>query len=181
MPNPSQEHLLLVDDDPTFLDLLRSHVNAFGFPYETAESGEEALSKLNLHSFDLVISDLMMPGMSGLGLLKEVRRRFPHTGVIIVTGYGDEQTYTDVIRAGATDFLSKPFFRDELEAKISRALREQQVVRELSHLVKNLEQRLAEKEATLEQVQAELQKTAEKVRELQSKAILSTYGPHRLR
>jgi len=122
-----------------------------------------------------------MPNLDGMGVLKEVREHYPDTGVIITTGYGDSYTYSDVIHAGAIDFLAKPFFRDELEAKINRAMREQALFRELTRLVKQLERQLAEKDASIEELRTQLQETAEKVRQLQARTIMSTYGPHRKR
>lgn len=181
MTEPGRDKILIVDDDPTFLDLLRSHVRSFHLPFTEAHDGQEALGKLRQESFALVLSDLKMPGVTGLDLLREVREHFPETGVIIITGYGDPHSYTEVIQAGAIDFLAKPFFRDELEAKINRALREQRLLNELNSLVKNLERQLAEKNATIDEVRAQLQETAEKVKQLQARTVLSTYGPHRIR
>ncbi|HSR36810.1 MAG TPA: response regulator, partial [Desulfurivibrionaceae bacterium] len=131
--------------------------------------------------FALVISDLKMPGVTGLDLLREVRERTPETGVIIVTGYGDSHTYAEVIQAGAIDFLAKPFFRDELEAKINRALREQRLINELNGLVKALERQVAEKSATIEETRSQLEEALEKIKQLQARTVLTTYGPHRMR
>ena len=173
--------ILIVDDDPIFLDLLRSYVRSCNLPFAEAHDGQEALAKLREKHFALVISDLKMPGTSGLDLLREVREHFPETGVIIITGYGDPHSYTEVIQSGAIDFLAKPFFRDELEAKINRALREQRLVNDLNSLVKTLEQQLAEKNATIDEARAQLRETAEKVKRLQARTVLTTYGPHRIR
>jgi two-component system response regulator HydG len=173
--------ILIVDDDPVFLDLLRSYVRACNLPFVEAHDGQEALDKLREERFALVISDLQMPGISGLDLLREVQEHFPETGVIIITGYGDPHSYTEVIQSGAIDFLAKPFFRDELEAKINRALREQRLINEMNSLVKTMEQQLAEKNATIGEVRAQLRETAEKVKQLQARTVLTTYGPHRIR
>ena len=175
------EKILIVDDDPAFLDLLRAHLRSFGWPFEEARDGAEAAAKLRQRSFALVISDMKMPNLDGMGLLTHVREHHPDVGVIITSGYGDTYTYSDVIQAGAIDFLAKPFFRDELEAKINRAMREQAIFRELNLLIKNLERQLAEKNASIEELRGQLQDTAEKVKQLQAKTIMSTYGPHRIR
>jgi len=173
--------ILIVDDDPAFLDLLRSHLLSFRLPFAEAHDGQEALARLEAERFALIISDLNMPGISGLDLLRAAREQTPETGVIIITGYGDAYTYTQVIQAGAIDFLTKPFFRDELEAKINRALREGRLINELNTLVKTLERQLAEKNATIEEVRGQLKDAAEKIKQLQARAVLSTYGPHRMR
>lgn len=181
MPERIADKILIVDDDPAFLDLLRAHVHSFHFPFEEARDGLEAVKKLQQNTFSLIISDLKMPNMDGFALLEHVRNRYPTTGVIIITGYGDSHSYTDVIQAGAIDFLAKPFFRDELEAKINRALREQSIIRELHQLVKNLETQLTEKDATIGEMHARLEETVEKVKQLQAKTVMTTYGPHRIR
>ncbi len=181
MTEPAPDTILIVDDDPAFLDLLRSYVQSFHLPFAEAHDGQEALGKLRQGHFALVISDLKMPRLTGLDLLREVRQHFPETGVIIVTGYGDAHSYTEVIQAGAIDFLAKPFFRDELEAKINRALREQRLINDLNTLVKTLERQLAEKNATIDEVRAQLQEAAGKVKQLQARTVLTTYGPRRIR
>lgn len=181
MSEPTPEKILIVDDDPAFLELLRSHLRSFNRPFAEARDGIEALERLRQGSFALVISDLKMPRMDGMALLHEVRSLYPDTGVIVITGYGDGGTYTEVIQAGAIDFLTKPFFRDELAAKINRALREQRLIGELNSLIKALEGQLAEKNATIEKVRSQLAEAAERMKQLQAKAVFTTYGPHRVR
>ena len=80
---------------------------------------------------------MKMPGMSGMELLQHIRKFYPLTGVIVITGYDKEYTYMDVIRAGASDYLAKPFNLDEMEAKIHRALREQKLIRKVQGLTEH--------------------------------------------
>ncbi|MBU0674402.1 MAG: diguanylate cyclase [Proteobacteria bacterium] len=126
--------VLIVDDDPLVLDLLGMTLDSFGLTFLPAQNGREAIDLLKTNSFSLVISDMMMPEVDGMELLKHIKTNYPRTGVIVVTGYTGIFSYTDVIRAGASDFISKPFNADELEAKINRLQREQKMLNDLEHL-----------------------------------------------
>ncbi|MEA3546902.1 MAG: diguanylate cyclase [Thermodesulfobacteriota bacterium] len=126
--------ILIVDDDPFVLDTISYFITSFGHECESAGSGLEALEKLRGEPYRIVISDIDMPGMSGMELLKEIKKDYPDIGVIIVTGYADNFSYANVIRDGAIDFISKPFQQDELEAKLNRVIREQDLIKELERL-----------------------------------------------
>jgi diguanylate cyclase (GGDEF)-like protein len=89
---------------------------------------------LEKQSFSIVITDMMMPEVGGMELLEHIKNRYPRTSVVIVTGYTGTFSYVDVIRAGASDFIVKPFNFDELEAKINRILREREMIRSLEFL-----------------------------------------------
>lgn len=130
----TSEKILIVDDDPNILEILKVHVSSFGFTHDTAEDGLIAVEKMKQQEYSIVITDMMMPNMDGMQLLKYIRENHPQTNVIVVTGYDRTFTYTDVIRAGASDFIAKPFTPDELEAKLNRIAREQEMVRQLEHL-----------------------------------------------
>ena len=126
--------ILLVDDDPSILKILTDLMAIFGHDYVTARDGVEAIEKLKHNSFHIVLTDMMMPNMDGMELLKHINANYPSIKVIVVTGYDRTFTYTDVIRAGASDFVSKPFNTDELEAKINRIVREIELVSQLELL-----------------------------------------------
>jgi len=126
--------ILIVDDDPLILELLGIFIASFGLEYEAAGDGKEAVNKLAANEYAIVITDMIMPNMDGMQLLKHIREHHPDTGVIVVTGHTGTFSYTDVIKAGASDFISKPFNSDELAAKIDRIFREQKIVRELEYL-----------------------------------------------
>lgn len=126
--------LLLVDDDPYIREMLRTSITAFGFACDTAADGSEAARKLAESTFTIIITDMTMPNMDGMQLLKHAKDNYPGIEVIVITGYTDTYTYTEVIRSGASDFISKPFNVDELEAKLSRVIREQELIRKLEHL-----------------------------------------------
>jgi len=126
--------ILLVDDDPAVLTILADMMSVFGYEHATAGNGYEAVEKLNGEFFHIVLTDMIMPGMDGMELLKYIQSNFSNIKVIVVTGYDRTFTYTDVIKAGASDFISKPFNTDELEAKINRLVREIELVRQLELL-----------------------------------------------
>jgi diguanylate cyclase (GGDEF)-like protein len=126
--------ILLVDDDPDVLEILGDFIAVFGFEYESAADGLEAVEKLKHNAFNIVLTDMKMPNMDGMELLHHVHNNYPETKVMVVTGYDRTFTYTDVIDAGASDFISKPFNSDELEAKINRIIREIELMQQLEHL-----------------------------------------------
>ena len=126
--------VLIVDDDHSILRLLGTALETFGHDYESAEDGCVAVEKLKNESFAVVITDMMMPNMDGMELLKHIKEHYPRTDVIVVTGHTETYRYTDVIKSGASDFISKPFNIDELEAKLNRVIREQKLIHKLEHL-----------------------------------------------
>lgn len=133
-PTERKNKILVVDDDPAILKLLGSILSTIGYDFDTAEDGLVAVEKLEKNNYSVVVTDMTMPDMDGMELLKHIRDNYPWIDVIVVTGYTEKYTYTDVIKAGASDFISKPFNNDELEAKLNRVVREQQLIRKLEHL-----------------------------------------------
>ena len=119
------DKILLVDDEPSILDLLGNFMTVLGYNYSTAKDGVLAVEKLKVENFNIVITDIQMPNMDGMQLLNHVAKHYPNIDVIVVTGYGQNYTFFDVIKAGAADYLTKPFTKYELEAKLKRVLREQ--------------------------------------------------------
>ena len=115
--------ILIVDDDPAILDIMGSYIESFGFEYDKSKDGLDAVEKLKSGDFTIALIDMIMPNMDGMQLLKHIREDYPKIGVIVITGYGNSFSYTDVIRAGASDFMAKPLNPDELEAKLSRLVR----------------------------------------------------------
>ncbi len=126
--------ILSVDDDMEMLDLLHEVVSQLGHDSMTAVDGVDALEKLEENQFDIVITDISMPRMNGIELTKRIKADLEDTDVLVVTGYQEEYKYTDVIEIGASDFISKPFNINELEAKINRIIRERQLRAELKKL-----------------------------------------------
>jgi diguanylate cyclase (GGDEF)-like protein len=126
--------ILLVDDDPSILEILSDLMAIFGYEYDIAQNGHEAIEKLKKGFFHIVLTDMKMPGMDGMELLRCINSSYPNIKVMVLTGYDRTFSYTDVVKAGASDFISKPFNTDELEAKINRLVREIELLRQLEIL-----------------------------------------------
>ncbi len=112
--------ILIVDDELPQLELIGGFLKKQGFEVALAESGERALERFRQESFDLVLTDQRMPNMSGLDLVKAVHAVNPETPVIVLTAYGSIETAVDAIKAGATDYLTKPLNLDELLHRIAK-------------------------------------------------------------
>lgn len=126
--------ILVVDDDHMVLKTLSLLIEAIGYNCHSAANGLEAIEMMKKTKYDLVVSDVRMPGMDGIQLLHHIKENHPKTDVIIATGFSEQATYADVINAGAMDYLKKPIDRAELEAKLARALRERHMVHKLELL-----------------------------------------------
>lgn len=125
------QHILVVDDEETIRETVSAMLEALGHAVEAFGDAATALTRLDNEPCDIVISDIRMPGMDGLSLIKEIKERFPNTDIITMTGYGSSYSYTNVIKAGASDFIAKPFGLDEIEAKLNRLIRERTTREEL--------------------------------------------------
>jgi len=137
--------VLVVDDDSLVNELAHETLKRAGYDCRTAHSGEEALALLNDREADIILSDLRMPGMDGIELLKQVKRTSPDTIVIMITGFGTIETAVRAIKLGADDFLIKPVVPETLEHITARAseilgLRREnaQMRRDLTHKFQNL-------------------------------------------
>jgi DNA-binding NtrC family response regulator len=113
--------VLLVDDDETIRDTLYELLSDY-YVCQTAETAEKAFARLEADEYDVVLTDISMPGLSGLELLGHVRQKFPDTPVIIISGIGDQEHAQGLIRLGAFDFLLKPFSLDVVEKSVRRAV-----------------------------------------------------------
>ena len=122
-PTPPQgATILVVDDDKNILQVLEARLASAGYATLTARSAEEAVETLTRHNVDLVVSDVKMPGMGGVGLLNEVLAQWPQVPVILLTAYGSIPDAVSTIRTGAADYLTKPFDGHQLLQKISTLL-----------------------------------------------------------
>ena len=123
--------ILVVDDDEAIGRLLENYLHMRGFSHVGASNAFEALEILNQKHIDLVISDIKMERVSGIELMQQVHREYPHMPFIIMTGYAPDYSYEDIINMGATDFIAKPFSMGELNAKILRIAREKKILWQL--------------------------------------------------
>ena len=109
-----EPRVLIVDDDRAILKVLASQLAQDGIRTFEAESGEQALALLDSQPVDVVLTDLRMPGMDGMTLLTRIARSWPEVPVIVLTAYGSIQLAVETMKAGAADFIIKPFDRDEV-------------------------------------------------------------------
>ncbi|MGD9141364.1 MAG: response regulator [bacterium] len=114
-----KRRILVVDDQESMRVLLQDMLNVMGYEVSVADGGEEALERMGGAEFDLVLTDLNMPGMDGTALLKAIKTDHPEIPVVIITGYGTFHTEKRVMREGADGYISKPCTLAKLEHTIS--------------------------------------------------------------
>ena len=129
-----EEIVLVVDDEDFIREPVCEMLGHLGFRSDGAANGKEAIEKLSKNSFTILLTDIRMPVMDGIELIGRTRIEFPHVCTVAMTGYSKEYRYIDVVNAGATDFINKPFGIEELEAKLKRAIIERTVKEELNKL-----------------------------------------------
>jgi DNA-binding NtrC family response regulator len=133
--------VLVVEDDDSLRRITQMHLERFGFATNTTTTAEEALRTLEQAPFDVVLTDLHLPGMSGLELLKRVKVEYPETVVIVVTAYGTVSSAVEAMKAGAHDYITKPLHHYELNEMVRRAIEHQQLTREVGLLRTCLDQK----------------------------------------
>ena len=117
-----KKRILVVDDEQNSREGLTKILIKEGYEVVAAESGEEALAEAKKQEFDLIITDLRMPEISGIDVLEKIRAKKPDIGVIIVTAYGEVNSYLKAMTLGAFEYLNKPIKLDELRRVITKAL-----------------------------------------------------------
>ena len=120
MSNQSLIHI--IDDEPVIHDILTQLLTAEGYEVESSASGEEALEKYASRKFDLVLLDLLMPGMDGIEVLRAIKRIRPQAVVVIITAYASVESAIEAMKIGAFDYVQKPFKHEELLLIVARAL-----------------------------------------------------------
>ena len=164
------EKILVVDDEDVIVKLTVLLLKKWGFEVSSASHGEECLKMVEKHRPALVLLDYMMPVMNGLDTLQAIRQHYPDTYVIMFTGKGSEDVAVEVMKAGAADYIRKPFVNGNLKKRIDKVLFARKVAIEnrellherelLQHEIKmwneKLEQRVREKSNELEQAHKEI-------------------------
>ena len=130
--------ILVVDDEESMHQLLEIALGKDGHRITVAESGGKACELIDKGSFDLVISDIKMPDMSGVEVLRYIKETDPGISVIMVTAYASAETAVEALRLGAYDYLTKPFKIDELKANIGNALEKRRLKEQVVHLKREL-------------------------------------------
>lgn len=114
--------ILVVDDEENARIGLTKLLSQEGYEVDSAADGEEALERLSRKPVNLVISDINMPGMNGLAFLRELNRRYPGTAVIMITAFGEVESYLDAMNLGAFEYLHKPIRVEELKSVMRKVL-----------------------------------------------------------
>ena len=122
------QSILIIDDEVLILDTMSKDLLDKGYKVDTAQNGEDGIKKFRLGNHDLVISDLVMEGLSGSQVAKSVKELKPRTKIIFITGYGNQNSAIEAIRLGASDYFIKPYNRNELFQRISKCFEEQNSV-----------------------------------------------------
>ncbi|HJT86894.1 MAG TPA: sigma-54 dependent transcriptional regulator [Bryobacteraceae bacterium] len=126
--------ILVVDDDESLRRVTQMQLEEAGYRVFTSPDGTDALRRIDEENPALVITDLKMPGLSGLDLLKQVRREYPRTAVLMITAFGTVQTAVEAMKAGACDYITKPIDYEELVLLVHRAMEHQRLVEEVRQL-----------------------------------------------
>lgn len=157
----SYSRILVVDDDPSLLMALKSalHLRMSNITVETVDSGDAALELLAISEFDVVITDIKMPGMDGLALLGEIQKLDPDLPTLLITGHGQHDLAVQALRGGAFDFIQKPIDRDYLTAALARAIQ----VRRLQRTIVSQQQALETHAEELEQTVRERTRSLEEL------------------
>jgi len=158
------EHILVIDDEKAILDLCRMILSSRGYEVRTAASGMEGLRLIAEQPPSLVLLDYMMPVMDGMSVLKQIRQDYPDVYVIMFTGKGSETVAVEVMKAGASDYVLKPFNNHDLLDRIDSVLK----FRRIKLINRSLEEERAQLQQEIQAWNRELEmRVAEKTRELE--------------
>ncbi len=139
----SRGKVLIIDDEDAILESLETLLELEEYEVATASTGGAGLDALDAKTFDLVLLDLMLPDISGLDVLKEVRSRDQETPIVMLTAYGSIETAVSAIKLGATDFCTKPWNNEKLVLEIDRTIERRRLERENAHLKNVLKARFS--------------------------------------
>jgi len=140
MPD-AQKHLLMVEDEAPLRTAIAEQLTDRGYRVEQADSGETALQKLAEFAYNIIITDLRLPGIDGSAVVEAAVERYPHIIAIVVTGFGTVKDSVEAIKRGAWDFVSKPFQIDELLHVLDSAIEQRRLKSENAYLRAQLEER----------------------------------------
>lgn len=132
--------VLVADDDEVFLEILAETVQNAGAEVKLAHDGLDALALVSAEDFDILITDLNMPRMDGLTLLKQVRRICPQTLSIMITGFGSLESAVEALRLGAYDYIQKPFMVEQVAVTIRNAIERVEIFKEKAALLTKIEE-----------------------------------------
>lgn len=169
--HPRLTQVLIVDDELSFRDVLAVMLALGGVPCKTAASAEEALSILQREHVDAVFADLQMPRISGMELLAEVRRLYPHVVFLMVTGVDEVRVGMEAIQKGADDYLVKPLQIETVLAGLERALQKKRLEQEVENYRQHLEEMVGERTEQLQSALRQIERSYEDTMEALGAAI----------
>lgn len=151
-------HILIVDDDTALLQALPQtlSIRIIGVQVDTSDSAQRALELIQEHDYDVIVSDIKMPGMDGLALLAKIQELRPETPTLLITGHGEHQLAIQALRGGAYDYIQKPIDRDDFVASLQRAMQTHQLRRQVKGLLLSLELHASSLECLVQQRTREL-------------------------
>ena len=149
---PEGVSCLIVDDEPRLRQVLVRLMQSDGFECTEATNGLEALEQLQHKNFTLVLTDLRMPRMDGIELLRQARARFPEVAVVMITAVADVEVAVSCLAIGAMDYLTKPFHLEEVRARVIQALERRRLILENREYQERLEERVAAQARRLEEI-----------------------------
>jgi len=152
MSQPTGTQVLVVDDEPRLRRVLVRLLTGEGFVCYEAGSGTEALAIMEKETVPLIISDLRMPEMDGVTLLREIASRWPDTAMIMVTAVAEVESAVACLQLGALDYVAKPFQLDEVRARVTQALDKRRLIIENRHYHQHLEDRVQVQARRIEEV-----------------------------
>lgn len=129
MADRTRNRILIVDDDPTIVDIIRTVLLGKGYHCDSAPDGIEALRLCEENVYDAVISDVVMPGMNGLQLTRELTKRNIDAPIMVMTGYGGENAAAEAIEAGASEFIEKPFSLAAFDLRFQKMVQQHEILR----------------------------------------------------
>jgi diguanylate cyclase (GGDEF)-like protein len=132
-----EPHILIVDDDPAIRDSMYEFIQMSGYQSSMVSSAEEAIELLRTNTVEVVITDIMLPGLDGLELTDRIKKEYD-VDVIVMTGYSGDYSYEEAISKGASDFVFKPVRFEELLLRLKRVLKERQLTRERVQMLEKL-------------------------------------------
>jgi len=140
---PEKKKILIIDDEPLIANALEGALQRWNYRVELSQDGKKAISNIKKENYDMVLTDMRMPGISGMEVLEEVKKQSPETGVVMVTAFGTIDQAVEAMKKGAFDYITKPFSLDEIKICMTRYFQS----RLLHEENKNLKRALKEKYA----------------------------------
>jgi response regulator RpfG family c-di-GMP phosphodiesterase len=164
-PEPAKRNVLVVDDEPAVCTVLSEGLASEGYECQTVSSGQQALSLMEGKSFDIILVDLRMPGMSGMEFLEQAQKKYPRSAFLMVTGEDDIRQAVQAMKLGAVDYLLKPIELEAVAISVQRALEIKRMELELANYRHNLEgvveQRTKQLQAAMRRIEMTYDETLE--------------------